>query len=89
EVVVYWLLHPSSSAFRGGILSLNWAVMVVGWSHFEPRDPDGRPALKADSVFRKRGIELGVPEAYFNWLCGDDVRYTETEDGFMLTPEFF
>ncbi|KAF2499018.1 hypothetical protein BU16DRAFT_260730 [Lophium mytilinum] len=89
EVTVYWLLHPPSSAFRGGILSLNWAVMVAGWSHFELRNPDERPILKADSVLRIRGKELGMPEAYFNWLCGDDVRYTETEDGFMLTPEFF
>lgn len=63
--------------------------MAADWSHFEPRDPDGRPVLKSDSILRSQGVALGLPKAYHSWLCGDDVQYTETEDGFMLTPEFF
>lgn len=89
EVTVYTLLHPPPEAFVGGILSLKWAVLTAGWSHFEPRDPDERPVLTKESRLRTEGMQLGITDAYHNWLCGDDPDYTETEDGFILTPSYF
>ncbi|OCL12014.1 hypothetical protein AOQ84DRAFT_228394 [Glonium stellatum] len=89
EILVYSLMHPPKNAFVAGILSLNWAVTAVGRSHFTLRAADERPILSKGSELRLNGQNLGIPGCYYEWLCGDDLDYTESEDGFMLTPDFF
>ncbi|KAF2652527.1 hypothetical protein K491DRAFT_718826 [Lophiostoma macrostomum CBS 122681] len=42
-----------------------------------------------EQLLRIRGRELGLPAAYYGWLCGDDANVSAAEEGLLLTAEFF
>lgn len=78
------LLHPPAHAFQHGVLTLNWAISVLGMQEFEQRgDGDGRWVLKRDSEVRVRGREMSIPAMLWEWLCRVEV------GGCWLTREFF
>jgi hypothetical protein len=87
--IVRCLLAPPPHAFPHGVLSLNWIISVAGARHFKYRKDDGRYVLTATSELRLRGKELGLPAAYYEWLCGDDPERSASEEGMMLTRDFF
>jgi hypothetical protein len=87
--IVKRLLNPPAHAFVHGVLSLNWVISVAGSENFECRPRDGRFVLKRTSVLRSRGRELGLPAAYAEWLCGDEEGGSASEQGLLLTREFF
>ncbi|KAF2266262.1 hypothetical protein CC78DRAFT_578287 [Lojkania enalia] len=87
--IVMLLLSPPHRAFRNGAISINWVIGVTGPAHFLFRKEDERFVLVKDSELRLRGVQLGLPRAYYGWLCGDDHEYSAAEEGAILTPEFF
>lgn len=89
DVLVQRLLHPPAHAFVHGIVSIQWAMGAVGKQHFRLRASDERYVLTPESDLRKRGIELGIPVMYIEWLNGDDEMLSATEQGMHLTRAFF
>jgi hypothetical protein len=89
EQLVRTLLDPPPQAFVHGVVSINWVLGVVGCAHFRYRETDGRFVITETSSLRVRGRELGLPAAYYGWLCGDDVNVSAAEEGMLLTAEFF
>ena len=87
------LLHPPPHAFVHGILSMQWVISAVGHAHIEFRESDERYVLSADSQLRERGVELGVPVMYLEWLCGGASRdgdgESAAEQSVNLTRAFF
>ena len=87
--LVSLLLQPPRHAFVYWTLSMQWVTGAIGHHSFEFREDDERYVLAADSDLRKRGVELGLPAIYVEWLCGDDSETTASDLGVYLTPEFF
>lgn len=86
---VHRLLNPPKHAFTHGVLSINWVIGLVGAAQFRCRERDERFLLKKESILRIKGRKLGLPAAYHEWLCGDDPGGSSTEEGTLLTKEFF
>lgn len=89
ENLVHTLLHPQPHAFPHGVPSMQWVIGALGQAHFRFRESDERYILAPDSIVRTEGIQLGLPPAYLEWLCGNDEGSSPTEQGMLLTPDFF
>lgn len=89
EQHVHTLLHPPPHAFLHGILSIQWVMGALRMSHFRFRDSDERYVLSPASSVRTEGARLGLPSALMEWLCGDQEEASPTEQGMLLTREFF
>ena len=89
EDIVAQLLKPPTHAFVHGVISISWVISVASFTHLECRHADGRFVLRHDSELRTKGRELGIPAAFLEWMCGDDEESSPTEQGMMLTQEFF
>ncbi|KAF1836785.1 hypothetical protein BDW02DRAFT_492836 [Decorospora gaudefroyi] len=87
--LVNTLCHPPAHAFVHGTLSIQWVLGAVGMRQFVFREADERYVLKPDSRLRLSGLRLGLPGVYIEWLCGDEEGVTATEQGMVLTREFF
>ncbi|KAF1358146.1 hypothetical protein EJ07DRAFT_66528, partial [Lizonia empirigonia] len=89
EHLVRTLLHPQPHAFPHGVLSMQWVIGALGQTHFRFRESDERYILAPDSIVRTEGMHLGLPPAYLEWLCGNEEGSSPTEQGMLLTPDFF
>jgi hypothetical protein len=87
--LVKCLLSPPPHAFVYRTLSIQWVIGAVGQIHMEFRKSDERYVLAQDSELRSRGVALGMPALYMEWLCGDDDATSATEQNMNLTPEYF
>lgn len=83
------LLSPPPYAFLHGVLSIQWAIGALGQSHFHFRTSDERYILTPHSEVRTQGTRLGLPGVLMDWLCGDVEEASPTEEGMLLTREFF
>lgn len=90
KTLVRRLLYPTwPRAFRNGVLSINWVISVAGTQHFRFRLEDERWVLTQSSELRHQGREIGLPAAYHEFLCGDNPENSASEEGMILTRDFF
>lgn len=87
--LVHILLSPPSHAFLHGVLSIQWVIGALGQHHFKFQTSNERYVLRPDSEMRTQGSRLGLPGAYFEWLCGDEEEASLTEQSMLLTQEYF
>jgi hypothetical protein len=59
-----------------------YALSKIGAHHFEYDSNLNRLILRADSTFRQRGLEEGVPKVVMDWLMGNPA-----EDKLVLPAE--
>lgn len=89
DILVDRLLHPPAHAFVHDTMSIHWVLGAVGKQHFKFRTSDERYVLKPEADLRRRGISLGMPLLFMEWLSGDDETLSATEQGMHLTQAFF
>jgi hypothetical protein len=81
-------VKPTSEALASRLLHPP-VIGVVGQEHIEFRANNERYVLAQASHLREKGMSLGLPALYMEWLCGDDDEVSAAEQGVNLTPDFF
>jgi hypothetical protein len=55
------------------VIDMAWVKSVLGEIHFIHDPSLGRSVLRQDSKIRVFGLQEGLPERYWKWLCGQNV----------------
>jgi hypothetical protein len=72
------LMNPHKSAYKDAsvIIKMEWVKRVISEKHFIFDPSKHRSVLRNDSKIRTHGLQYGLPQRYYEWLCGNQVSKT-------------
>jgi hypothetical protein len=71
-------MNPYKSAYKDAsiMIKMEWVKRVISEKHFIFDPSKHRSVLRNDSKIRTHGLQYGLPQRYYEWLCGNQVSKT-------------